>query len=410
MDNRAGKNERTRRRIGWLLAALVALAAMSQPAQELFNLPSSLRITQGSVLQLDCSLPISASARGAQVETANGQVEIRASGSGDGSVTLRLMGILPVKTMSVSVAEEKMLIPGGNLIGVALETEGVLLVGTSDVASSQSPARAAGLRSGDAILRADGVLLEDAQQFARLVEESGGKPISLTVRRENELLQAEIVPQKDTRDGAWRIGAWVRDSTAGVGTLTFIDPQTRTFGALGHAISDIDTGTRMPLGKGEIYEGAVAEIHRGAAGNPGEIVGSFFDGARFLGTLTKNTDYGVFGAYQAQITADPVPILRRSEVKIGPAVIRSQVDNGPVREYDCEIVRVSNQSTPAQRSLVLRITDEELLQKTGGIVQGMSGSPILQNGRLLGAVTHVFVNDPAMGYGIFIETMLDAAA
>lgn len=404
---------------GWLLAAFLAIAGISQPAQELRNLPESVCITQGYSFDLRLSLPFcletDSSAVGVlstaeTVDTIAGHgAQICADAPGEANVTLRLMGILPVKTMSVSVTQEKMLIPGGGLIGVAMRTQGVLLVGTSDVGGAASPARTAGLRSGDSILRADGVPIQSAQQLSETVAASQGREIALTVQRAGSTFERSVLPRQDERDGAWRLGAWVRDSTAGVGTLSFIDPQNGSFGALGHAISDIDTQTHMLLGEGDIYEGTVADIHRGEAGSPGEIVGSFFDGEQYLGSIRSNTDFGVFGAYVGTIDQAAVPIMTRSEVRTGSAVIYSQVGSEGVRAYDCEITRITEQDSPSQRGLVLRITDPELLERTGGIVQGMSGSPILQNGRLVGAVTHVFVNDPTQGYGIFIEWMLDAA-
>jgi len=231
----------------------------------------------------------------------------------------------------------------------------------------------------------------------------------LTVERAGERFVRTVQPAQDPRDGRWRLGAWVRDSTAGVGTLSFIDPQTGRYGALGHSISDIDTNTRMLLSEGEIYDSAVADVRRGEAGAPGELVGSFFDQTQAIGSIERNTDYGIYGVYFAAPEAEAIPIMSRDEVRTGPAVVISQIDNGPPQRYSCEIVRVSQQSGSAQRGLVLRITDVRLLTKTGGIVQGMSGSPIIQDGKLAGAVTHVLVNDPTMGYGIFIENMLDAA-
>lgn len=415
MAGRAGK---CKRRAGWLLTALVVCAGMSKPAQEIRALPENVRMTQGGSVHLALTLPVRAEADGGAVrvsqtadivEKSGPGVDISADMPGEAQVTLRLMGIVPVKIMSVSVAQEKMLIPGGRLIGVAMQTKGVLLVGTSDVGGVASPAREAGLRSGDHLLRADGQEISSAQQLSEVVARSGGKTVHLDVQRADACLEYDVRPKRDARDGEWRLGAWVRQTTAGVGTLSFVDPATGMFGALGHSVSDIDTKTRLLLGKGDIYEGTVADIHRGKTGSPGEIVGSFFDGEEYLGEITKNTDCGVFGVYAAGCFGEAVPVMRRSEVQTGPAQIYSQIGNDGVRAYNCEITRVSRSDEPAQRSLVIRITDEKLLSKTGGIVQGMSGSPILQDGKLVGAVTHVLVNDPTRGYGIFIENMLDAA-
>jgi len=419
MKTQAGGTGKNKRRIGWLLAVLIAMGAASQPARQIRDLPANISLTEGNSLVFGLSLPVEAQADGQAIDVLGTAESVERLGSrgvsisgqeeGSANVTLRLMGILPVKTINVSVAEEKMLIPGGQLIGVAIETQGVLLVGTSDVGTKASPARAAGLRSGDSILKIDGTVIENADDLAAKVSASGGKRMLLTVERGGTVFTEEVIPLRDDRDGMWRLGAWVRDSTAGIGTLSFIDPDTGKYGALGHSVSDIDTQTRLLLSEGEIYEGAVADIRKGEEGAPGELIGSFFEEARLLGGIDKNTDLGIYGSYSAAISGEPVPVMTRSEVQEGPAVIISQIDGGGPREYACEITRVNRQDETSQRGLTLRVTDPELLAKTGGIVQGMSGSPIIQDGKLVGAVTHVLVNDPTRGYGIFIENMLEAA-
>ena len=207
---------------------------------------------------------------------------------------------------------------------------------------------------------------------------------------------------------------WVRDSTAGVGTLTYYDPESGGYGALGHAITDVDTGVMFPVGEGAVYKNKVVSISRGQKGTPGELTGEFFENAVELGSIEKNTPFGVFGSADAEMIGDAhypegLPVAGRGEVRTGSAQILSTVDGFGVKAYDCEIEKVYSQSSPEARSMVIRITDPELLGKTGGIVQGMSGSPIVQDGKLVGAVTHVLVNDPTRGYGIFIENMLEAA-
>ncbi|MBQ3222425.1 MAG: SpoIVB peptidase [Clostridia bacterium] len=398
-----------KRRAGVLLAAALLWAGISPTAQTLWQTPGRVHLRKGSELYLELPALVQADANGCIEKGGASEGQLIARQEGTGEIVLRLMGIMPVKTMSVSIEEEKMLIPGGSLIGVAMETQGVLLVGTSDVGPAPSPAYAAGLRSGDSILEADGIGIGSAEELEACVETAGGREMRLTIERGGERFERTVQPAQDPRDGHWRLGAWVRDSTAGVGTLSFIDPQTGRYGALGHSISDIDTNTRMLLSEGEIYDSAVADVRRGEAGAPGELVGSFFDQTQAIGSIERNTDYGIYGVYFAAPGAEAIPIMSRDEVRTGPAVVISQIDNGPPQRYSCEIVRVSQQSGSAQRGLVLRITDARLLTKTGGIVQGMSGSPIIQDGKLAGAVTHVLVNDPTMGYGIFIESMLEAA-
>ena len=222
-----------------------------------------------------------------------------------------------------------------------------------------------------------------------------------------------VEPALDPADGAYRLGAWVRDSTAGIGTLSFYDPESGAFGALGHAITDVDTGIVLPVGYGGIYESSVVDISKGKSGEPGELLGQFFDAETQLGEVTSNTDYGIFGTMNEEVAnplyPDGLPVGTRADVHTGPAQLLTTLADGEVRAYDCEIVKLNDQSAPATRSMVIKVTDEELLQATGGIVQGMSGSPIVQDGKLVGAITHVFINDPTQGYGVYIEWMLDAA-
>ena len=312
---------------------------------------------------------------------------------------------------SAPVSQQRVLIPGGKSLGIAVATEGMVLVGASDLGSLASPARTAGLKPGDVITAVDGQAVRSAEELLALLE--AGEPAALTVVRNDKEKQFSLTPAADPRDGRARIGAWVRSSTAGVGTLTFIDPETGRFGALGHAISDADTGILMPIADGAIYESEIVRITKGERGAPGELVGDFLTDEREIGTVEKNNITGIYGTYSAaDLSSLPypegLPVGRREEVHPGPAEILTTLDDG-VHSYAVEIERVEPDSGSPERSFVIRVTDEELLERTGGIVQGMSGSPIVQNGKLVGAVTHVLVNDPTRGYGIFIENMLEAA-
>ena len=319
--------------------------------------------------------------------------------------------MVPVKTVEVEVAEARRLIPGGQSVGIAIETQGLLVVGTSDLGQSASPARLAGLESGDVITKVDGSEVRTARELEALLRD--GEEAAVTVMRDGEERSLTLTPATDPRDGKTRIGAWVRSSTAGVGTLTFVDPETGAFGALGHAISDVDTGVLLPVAEGGLYESEVVEVRRSERGAPGEIVGDFLTEERKIGCVTRNCDYGVFGenyAGDAQSALYPEGLIvgDRSQLHTGDAQILTTVDDA-VKAYDCEIERLESGESANLRSIVLHITDPELLARTGGIVQGMSGSPIVQGGRLIGAVTHVLVNDPTRGYGILIENMLNAA-
>ena len=339
---------------------------------------------------------------------------LSAASAGKSTATISLLGLLPLREVEIDVSDDLRLYPGGQAVGVALHTQGVLVVGTSDLSGAYSPARLAGLKAGDLITEAGGQTLESADQLTEMVAALGDAPLPLTIRRGDGTLRLTLNPKRDGQTGVYRIGAWVRDSTAGVGTLSFYgameDGGDVRFGALGHAITDTDTQQVLTVGRGEIMQADVVDVRKGQPGFPGELKGSFLRENRVLGGIRLNNQYGIYGgltsAPEHPLYPDGVPIGRRDAVHTGPATILSTVGANGMREYDVEIVEVARQSAPAQRSMVLRVTDPELLEKTGGIVQGMSGSPILQDGRLVGAVTHVFVNDPAMGYGLFIEWML----
>lgn len=309
----------------------------------------------------------------------------------------------------VSAAErERSLIPLGTAVGIKLFADGALVVAVSPLDDEQSPAQDCGLKEGDLILRLNSERIDSTEQMQSLLQENGALPVHLTVRRGAKLLALDTeAVQCD--DGVYRLGAWIRDSMAGIGTLTYYDPATGRYGALGHGITDVDTAQLMPLSKGSIMETTVKSVRKGVRGTPGELKGDF-SVQRDVGTLTANTDGGIFGTVSdsSLVSGTPIPIGDAKQVHCGKAIILSTVDGEGPKEYTVEILRVYNCAQPT-RNLLLQVTDERLLSVTGGIIPGMSGSPILQDGRLVGAVTHVLVDDPSRGYGIFIENMLDMA-
>ena len=308
---------------------------------------------------------------------------------------------IPVST--ASEGEEKTLIPGGMVFGVRFFTEGVLVVGMPD--GNKSPAYAAGVRVNDVILKVDGADVMDAEELSRAIDSAGGRAVVLTCRRNGKDFSVSVTPRLE--ESGYKTGIFVRDSGAGIGTVTFIDPKTGLFGGLGHGICDADTGKPMPLGRGVLLGVNIGGVRKGTAGDPGEIRGSFRGGK--LGAVTGNTDCGVFGIYSEipKSLYGPIPIAHRSEVRGGAATILCTLEDGVTREYKAELYSIDPTATGG-RCFTVRITDPELINQTGGIVQGMSGSPIIQNGKLVGAVTHVLVGDPTRGYGIFIENMLEA--
>ena len=295
----------------------------------------------------------------------------------------------------------------GQPIGVKLFSDGVLVIGFSD---GESPAKDCGLKKGDIITALDGTSLDSIEELRACLNAGGGNDAALTVKRGSRTLTLEASPQKDA-SGEYCLGAWVRDSMAGIGTMTFYDKGSGTFGALGHGVTDVDTGKLLPLDHGSIMDASVKAVKKGERGAPGELKGEF-DFSRDCGTLYANTESGIFGRLSSQdaetIGGKSYPIAKKEEVRPGRATILAAVSGKETKEYAIEIEKVYPASDTA-RNLLLRVTDEELLAQTGGVVQGMSGSVIVQNGRIVGAVTHVLLDDPSRGYGIFIGNMLDAA-
>lgn len=302
------------------------------------------------------------------------------------------------------------LVPVGQAVGIKLFSHGVMIVGLADLDTGQgsrSPARESGLKVGDIITELGGESVNTIEDVSEIVERSGARPLSVTAMRKGHSLTTTAIPC--LAEGSYRLGAWIRDSMAGIGTVTWYDPAAKTFCALGHGINDVDTTVLMPLKNGGIMAASVTGVQKGSAGAPGQLHGSF-DLSGDLGTLTGNTDCGVFGQLnEGAFPGAAVDVARREQVYTGAATILCNVEGDEVREYSVEILRIYPFAASETRNLMVQVTDPALLERTGGIVQGMSGSPILQDGRLVGAVTHVLVNDPRRGYGILAETMLCAA-
>ena len=301
------------------------------------------------------------------------------------------------------------LIPGGMPFGLRMHTRGLLVVGTGEVVSGGHklrPAYDAGLRAKDILLSVDGSTVSTVEELTARIGAAGGKPLTLTVARGNEQLTLQVTPVRADADGRYQCGLLVRDTASGIGTVTFIDPESGLFGGLGHGVCDADTGAIMPLSRGTVTGVRIRSVIRGEKGKPGELRGSIT--AERIGLLAENNECGVFGALNRLPTdaqSAAIPVGTASEVKEGAATVRCTLGEDGVREYAIEILRIDHSARPT-KSFTVRVTDPALLERTGGIVQGMSGSPIIQNGKLIGAVTHVLVDDPTTGYGIFIENML----
>lgn len=297
--------------------------------------------------------------------------------------------------------------PLGCAVGIDLKTDGVLVVGLAAASGEEggSPAVEAGIETGDLIVAMAGREVNCAADFQTAAAELDGETVSVTVLRRGESLELELTPCMDS--GAPELGLWLRDGVSGVGTLTFMDTETGRFAGLGHGVNDADSGVMMPLGSGSIFNASVAEVKKGSAGMPGELCG-VFDLSNPCGELTANTPFGIFGSTGFDFAGDtkPVPVADEGEISLGRAQLLTSISGSEVKSYDVEIERVYHGDAYG-RSLMLRVTDPELLERTGGIVQGMSGSPIIQNGALVGAVTHVMINDPQRGFGISAQRMLE---
>lgn len=392
------------------------------------GLPDRVYLKEGASTTLNIGLPLTAkvSTANASAVRINGEeveqsttvdlsqpITIENTADEETTLTFSLGGIVPLKNIALKSEEEKELIAGGHNVGVALYTRGALVVGTAEITAadgkSVNPSEIAGLQVGDVILKAAGEEVQNADHLEKIIN-GAQEEIPMEILREGERMEITVHPVRDSLDNKYRVGLWVRDSTAGIGTMTFYDEETNKFGSLGHAITDADTQTNLLIKSGEIVTSTVVDVIKGAKGAPGELCGNFFTGSKTLGKILQNTEFGIFGdMYEPLVNEyfpEGFPVGYQDSVQLGPAKLLTTIDGNKIEEFDCEIIRISHQKYPASKGMIVKITDERLLQTTGGIVQGMSGSPLIQNGKIIGAVTHVFVNDPQKGYGIFIEWML----
>lgn len=366
------------------------------------RLPSSFYVKEGEALTLAASA-LEVKAEGAQpTQTASGT---------DYQARIDLFGVIPVDTVQVEVVDPLDVAVCGMPFGIKMFTQGVLVVGIGNVdtrSGAKSPAEEAGLRVGDSILAVDGEQVETTSQMASIIESSGGAPLRMTVSRQQVEFEAVLTPVASVTEKCLKAGMWIRDSSAGIGTLTFYDMTTGVFAGLGHPVNDVDTGQTVPISSGEIVPATVFGVTKGEVGSPGELLGSFCDGS--WGILTTNEETGLYGLLAEQPSAyATLPIAYKQEVTEGAAQLITTIHGDRPLAYEIEIEQVDYREDNPTRNMVIRVTDDALLEATGGVLCGMSGSPIVQNGKLVGAVTHVFVGDPAGGYAIFAENMLKTA-
>lgn len=394
------------------LAALIAFALFafnhSTPMSGLREMPSAYYAESAYELYEKLSGSLLPSGLSVSAVSSNDET----LGSCDLKVEYRLLGILPVKSANAHIGKRAYLTPCGQPVGISIYTEGVLVVGLgsfiNDKGKQVSPAAEAGLRAGDVILSADEVPVASSSDLQRAID-AGAEGIVLSVVRDGSRTSMHVKPQAADGTGALRIGAWIRDSTVGIGTLSYYDAEAGIVAALGHAIIDSDTGTLLKVKDGKLVYAEILGVSKGVQGSPGELHGTFDSNSRVIGTVVLNEQLGVYGYAAADledyISASPIAVAFPNEVHTGKAVILASVEGGGPAEYSCRIIKTGVQNEPAQKGLVIEIDDPALIEKTGGIVQGMSGSPIVQDGMLVGVITHVFVNDPHKGYGAYAYWM-----
>lgn len=375
------------------------------------SIPDNLILMQGEELNIKTMF-------GLNLENSSGQtIEAMASDAEKiskevGKLDLSLnLGNFSLKDVTVNVIPNTVVIPGGEAIGLRLYTSGVLVVGMSEIVGtdnkSYSPYKDSGIQEGDMIVKIDDKAITCTSDLITKVNECNGNSVEITYVRDGNNYITEIKPTK-TEENEYKLGLWVRDAAAGVGTITYYDPESQMFGALGHGILDIDTDQLIDIAKGEVITSKILSIVKGEKGKPGEVQGSI-DNGKVIGEVYKNTNFGIYGKLIDVSLIEggkTLEVMPRDEVKLGKATIICTLDNNKREEYEIEIEKLYTSTNRNNKNMIIKVTDERLLEKTGGIIQGMSGSPILQDGKFVGAVTHVMVNNPEKGYGIFADTML----
>ena len=375
------------------------------------SIPDSIILLQGENLNLKTILGINFSdSSGETIEAVASDTQKISNKVGKLDLSLNL-GSFSLKDITVNVIPNTVVIPGGEAIGLRLYTSGVLVVGMSEIVGTDnktySPYKESGIKEGDMIVKVDDESVTCTSDLISKVNECNGKKVEITYIRDGNNYTTEMLPTK-TEENEYKLGLWVRDAATGVGTITYYDPQSKMFGALGHGILDVDTNQLIDIAKGEVITSKIISIIKGEKGSPGEVQGSI-DNGKVIGEVYKNTNFGIYGKLTNTDFIEngtELEVMPRDEVKTGKASIICTLDDNKREEYGIEIERVYTATNRSNKNMIIKVTDERLLEKTGGIIQGMSGSPIIQDGKFVGAVTHVMVNNPEKGYGIFADTML----
>lgn len=381
------------------------------------TIPNELVVFEGEKISVKTLLGLNIKNENQQtIETSSSNGEKLSQDVGKSTLEVSLFDNILLKNVEVSVLPKTKVIPVGNIAGVKLYTSGVLVVGMSEIEGNDNkkykPYENTGIKEGDTIIKVNDKNINSTSDLIQTVNLSQGHDISIKYVHQQETKECSITPVK-TNNSQYKIGLWVRDSAAGVGTVTFYDPTSKTFGALGHGITDIDTNELINIASGEFITTRILNITKGESGNPGKIQGTI-ENQNNIGTIGKNTRYGIYGKVDnlASLNIDTskeAEVALREEIQLGKAKILCSLDNQKPQEYEIEIEKIYKDNNYDNKSMKIKVTDEKLLEKTGGIIQGMSGSPVLQNGKFIGAITHVLVNDPQEGYAVFGDIMLKQA-
>ena len=419
--------KKRKRRYKTIIWSVFSVAAAALLGGWLFytweKIPASIRIKAGSEQELSLNVPVMGEIYSSYREkeevipvNLSRPVTVMANRMQEYTMDVKLFGVIPFKTVNVQVIPDKMLVPAGVPIGIYVKTDGILVIAQGDFEgmdhTRKEPAKHL-LQAGDYILKADEQEVASKADFTKKISESGGRDMVLTIRREEEIFDIKVHPEQNV-NGEYKLGIWIRDNAQGVGTMTYLD-EDASFGALGHGINDTDTALLMEVKGGSLYKTEIIAIKKGQGGTPGELTGVIdYNLSNKIGTIDTNSVVGIFGTVDLKgadtVSREAMPIGLKQDVEPGKAQILCCVDGEKIpKSYDVNIKAVHLDHDNINRGIELEVTDAALLEQTGGIVQGMRGSPIIQNGKLVGAVTHVLVNDPARGYGIFIENMLETA-
>ncbi|MDK2901424.1 SpoIVB peptidase [Koleobacter methoxysyntrophicus] len=425
------KFSKERLRLGFIIVLLILTTIFLSFYDKVLSFPEELKAIEGKERILELQFPFNVSVRSDNgdllingnhlknkyiVVNLSEPVSLKFLQQGTINLELKMLGLIPLKKIKVNVIPEIKVVPGGHSIGVKLRSDGVIVVGYSNIigpdSKKYSPGRSSGIQLGDTIVEINKEKILGVEHMAEIINETSGSEVELKIKRNSKIFSINVKPIYNKQEGLYQLGLWVRDIAAGVGTLTFYDPENKVYGALGHIITDIDTGKPIEISEGEIIKAKIAAIEKGERNKPGEKKGVFVQEDKIIGNIQKNTSYGIFGILNQELN-NPyyhlIPVGIISEVQEGPAEMLTVIKDDKIERFNIEILKVFHQKNPDNKGMIIKITDKRLIDQTGGIVQGMSGSPIIQKGKLVGAVTHVFVNDPTKGYAVFAEWMVGLA-